>query len=108
MSDVLPDPAATPPQTAKIVNLPNALTVLRLLVVPVFAVLYPSVVLAREGDPRPLDRPPTGAPVEPEAAVAQVAERLERRLDHLRRDMPAAGSHDGPPAAEPRADERWY
>ena len=33
------DPAATPPQTAKLVNLPNALTVLRLAVVPVFAVL---------------------------------------------------------------------
>jgi len=33
------DPAATPPQTAKLVNLPNALTVLRLALVPVFAVL---------------------------------------------------------------------
>jgi CDP-diacylglycerol--glycerol-3-phosphate 3-phosphatidyltransferase len=33
------DPAATPPQTAKLVNLPNALTVLRLAVVPLFAVL---------------------------------------------------------------------
>lgn len=39
MSDVLPDPAATPPQTARLVNLPNALTVLRLAVVPLFAVL---------------------------------------------------------------------
>ncbi len=39
MSAVAPDPAATPPQTARLVNLPNALTVLRLLVVPVFAVL---------------------------------------------------------------------
>ena len=39
MSEVLPDPAATPPQTARLVNLPNALTVLRLAVVPVFAVL---------------------------------------------------------------------
>jgi CDP-diacylglycerol---glycerol-3-phosphate 3-phosphatidyltransferase len=39
VSDVAPDPAATPPQTARLVNLPNALTVLRLLVVPVFAVL---------------------------------------------------------------------
>jgi CDP-diacylglycerol---glycerol-3-phosphate 3-phosphatidyltransferase len=39
MSDVAPDPAATPPQTVRLVNLPNALTVLRLLVVPVFAVL---------------------------------------------------------------------
>ncbi|MGZ4507897.1 MAG: CDP-diacylglycerol--glycerol-3-phosphate 3-phosphatidyltransferase [Blastococcus sp.] len=33
------DPAATPPQTAKLVNLPNALTVLRLAIVPVFAYL---------------------------------------------------------------------
>jgi CDP-diacylglycerol--glycerol-3-phosphate 3-phosphatidyltransferase len=32
-------PAATPPPTAKLVNLPNTLTVLRLAVVPVFAVL---------------------------------------------------------------------
>ena len=39
MTDVAPDPAATPPSTAKLVNLPNALTVLRLALVPVFAVL---------------------------------------------------------------------
>lgn len=39
MTAVSADPAATPPQTAKLVNLPNALTVLRLAVVPVFAVL---------------------------------------------------------------------
>jgi CDP-diacylglycerol--glycerol-3-phosphate 3-phosphatidyltransferase len=39
VSDVAPDPAATPPQTARLVNLPNALTVLRLAVVPLFAVL---------------------------------------------------------------------
>ncbi|WP_244523901.1 CDP-diacylglycerol--glycerol-3-phosphate 3-phosphatidyltransferase [Blastococcus sp. DSM 46786] len=39
MSDVAPDPAATPPQSVRLVNLPNALTVLRLAVVPVFAVL---------------------------------------------------------------------
>jgi CDP-diacylglycerol--glycerol-3-phosphate 3-phosphatidyltransferase len=39
VSDVAPDPAATPPQTARLVNLPNALTVLRLAVVPVFAAL---------------------------------------------------------------------
>ena len=39
MSEVLPDPAATPPQTARLVNLPNALTVLRLAVVPLFAYL---------------------------------------------------------------------
>ena len=39
MSSVVPDPAATPPQTVRLVNLPNALTVLRLLLVPVFAAL---------------------------------------------------------------------
>jgi CDP-diacylglycerol--glycerol-3-phosphate 3-phosphatidyltransferase len=39
MSEVAPDPAATPPQSVRVVNLPNALTVLRLAVVPVFAVL---------------------------------------------------------------------
>ena len=33
------DPVATPPTTARLVNLPNALTVLRLAVVPVLAVL---------------------------------------------------------------------
>ena len=39
MTDVAPDPAATPPQSVRLVNLPNALTVLRLAVVPLFAVL---------------------------------------------------------------------
>jgi CDP-diacylglycerol--glycerol-3-phosphate 3-phosphatidyltransferase len=43
MSALVPDgaadPAATPPQTARLVNLPNALTVLRLAVVPLFALL---------------------------------------------------------------------
>ncbi|MGY1723624.1 CDP-diacylglycerol--glycerol-3-phosphate 3-phosphatidyltransferase [Blastococcus sp. SYSU DS0533] len=39
MTDVAPDPAATPPQSVRLVNVPNALTVLRLAVVPVFAVL---------------------------------------------------------------------
>ncbi len=37
MSNLVPDPAATAPQTAKVVNVANALTVLRLLLVPVFA-----------------------------------------------------------------------
>ena len=39
VTDVAPDPAAVPPSSAKLVNIPNALTVLRLAVVPVFAVL---------------------------------------------------------------------
>ncbi|MCZ2807624.1 CDP-diacylglycerol--glycerol-3-phosphate 3-phosphatidyltransferase [Modestobacter sp. VKM Ac-2983] len=33
------DPAATPPQSARLLNLPNALTMLRLAVVPLFALL---------------------------------------------------------------------
>jgi CDP-diacylglycerol--glycerol-3-phosphate 3-phosphatidyltransferase len=39
VTDVAPEPAATPRSSAKLVNLPNALTVLRLAVVPVFALL---------------------------------------------------------------------
>jgi CDP-diacylglycerol--glycerol-3-phosphate 3-phosphatidyltransferase len=43
VSEVVPggpaDPAATPPQTARLLNLPNALTLFRLAVVPLFAVL---------------------------------------------------------------------
>jgi CDP-diacylglycerol--glycerol-3-phosphate 3-phosphatidyltransferase len=39
VSAVAPDPAATPPQSVRLVNVPNALTMLRLLVVPIFAVL---------------------------------------------------------------------
>ena len=38
MSPVAPDPAATPPQTARVANVANGLTLLRLLLVPVFAV----------------------------------------------------------------------
>ncbi|HEX5493611.1 MAG TPA: CDP-diacylglycerol--glycerol-3-phosphate 3-phosphatidyltransferase [Mycobacteriales bacterium] len=39
MSNVVPDPAGTSPQTARVVNVANALTVLRLVLVPVFAVI---------------------------------------------------------------------
>ena len=39
VSAVLPDPAASPPQSGRLMNLPNALTVLRLAMVPLFAVL---------------------------------------------------------------------
>jgi len=34
---VVPDPAATPPQTARVMNIANGLTLLRILLVPVFA-----------------------------------------------------------------------
>jgi CDP-diacylglycerol--glycerol-3-phosphate 3-phosphatidyltransferase len=49
------DPAATPPQTVRLVNLPNALTVLRMAVVPVFAVLLLQGGGVR-GVPEPSDR----------------------------------------------------
>lgn len=39
MSSVVPDPAAMPPQTARILNIANGLTILRLALVPVFAVI---------------------------------------------------------------------
>jgi CDP-diacylglycerol--glycerol-3-phosphate 3-phosphatidyltransferase len=38
VSNLVPDPAATPPQTARLLNIANAITILRLLLVPVFAV----------------------------------------------------------------------
>lgn len=37
MSAVVPDPAATPPQTARVATIANGLTLLRILLVPVFA-----------------------------------------------------------------------
>lgn len=39
MSAVVPDPAATPSQTANIVNIANGLTMLRLALVPLFAAI---------------------------------------------------------------------
>ena len=38
MSTVVPDPAATPPQTARVANIANALTLLRLLLVPIASI----------------------------------------------------------------------
>jgi len=37
-NELVPDPAAIPPQTARLLNIANALTVIRLALVPVFAV----------------------------------------------------------------------
>lgn len=39
MSNLTPDPAAVPSQSVRVVNVPNGLTVLRLLLVPLFAAL---------------------------------------------------------------------
>lgn len=38
LGDLVPDPAASPPQTVRVLNIANALTVLRLVLVPVFVV----------------------------------------------------------------------
>jgi CDP-diacylglycerol---glycerol-3-phosphate 3-phosphatidyltransferase len=46
VSNLVPDPAATPPQTARLLNVANAITMLRLLLVPVFAV----ALLHEDGD----------------------------------------------------------
>jgi hypothetical protein len=78
----------------------------RMRQMPVFAVLYPSVVLARAGDPRSLDRQDEGLPVPRDAAVAQVAARLRQRLDDLRAEITSSGAPA--PVAEGRVDERWY
>jgi hypothetical protein len=80
----------------------------RLRSMPVFAVLYPSAVLAREGDPLSLSdgRTPVG-PIPAGGAVEGVASRIERRLDALR----AAAAGEASWRAEAggaRVDERWY
>jgi CDP-diacylglycerol--glycerol-3-phosphate 3-phosphatidyltransferase len=46
MTGLVPDPAATPAQTAGVLNIANALTLLRLALVPVFAV----ALLQQDGD----------------------------------------------------------
>lgn len=77
----------------------------RLTGMPVLGILYPSVVLARLGDPLALSRDRFGAPVPVEEAVAAVAEQVRARLDRLVSDIEASGGHvprDG------REDERWY
>jgi hypothetical protein len=78
----------------------------RISQMPVFAMLYPSVVLAREGDPLTLARPDDGTRLSVPTAEAQVAERLRHRLDAMRREM--SPSDVEPTAPSGRADERWY
>jgi CDP-diacylglycerol--glycerol-3-phosphate 3-phosphatidyltransferase len=46
MTGLVPDPAATPPQTARVLNIANGLTLLRLALVPVFA----AALLQQHGD----------------------------------------------------------
>ena len=79
---------------------------------PVFALLYPSAVLAELGDPLTLAAPDDSGPISADDAVAQVAGRIEARLASLRASAAEAsrdGSAGGEPSAGPgRVDERWY
>jgi hypothetical protein len=71
----------------------------RLTGMPVFALLYPSPVLARLGDPLQVARQ-LGAtePLEAQQVLSEVERRLEEALQPLMPDVPS----DGP------VDERWY
>jgi hypothetical protein len=77
----------------------------RLTGMPVLGILYPSVVLAREGDPLQLCMQTKGGVVSPEAAISTVTRRMRALLDSLVRDIERAGSEI---PAEGRADETWY
>lgn len=82
----------------------------RLSGMPVFALMYPAVVLAELGDPLALTREHGGRPIAPERAVELVAGRLQRPLDELNRmRRPDTGAQSlGEPTQSPGADERWY
>ena len=77
----------------------------RLTGMPVLGILYPSVVLAREGDPLRLCAESGGEAVSPEKAISAVARRMKALLDELVRDIEAAGGEIG---SSGRADETWY
>lgn len=77
----------------------------RLTGLPVWAHLYPSTVLAHDGDPFDLARSNGGHPVAIADAADTVARRLEPHLERLRADMADEGvtiPDDG------AVDERWY
>jgi hypothetical protein len=77
----------------------------RLTGMPVLGILYPSVVLAEEGDPLELARAHDGDTITSERAVGIVAERLQARLDDLIETIVDAGGHV---PSSGREDERWY
>lgn len=77
----------------------------RLTGMPVIGLLYPSVELARVGDPLALCEQHGGEPVEADRAVALVAKAIASRLNDVVADMNAEGR---PVPREGRADERWY
>jgi len=70
----------------------------RLTGLPVFALLYPSRVLARELDPLLLGRPEGSAR---RRTAQQVLRDAESRINELLETLPV-------PARSGRADERWY
>ncbi|WP_370327700.1 helicase-related protein [Euzebya sp.] len=77
----------------------------RLAGMPVFGILYPSVVLAREGDPLALARAAGGTTVSTREAIATVAKRFRGLLEDVRTALIDEGvtvRRDGP------ADQRWY
>ncbi len=77
----------------------------RLAGMPVLGILYPSVVLAQEGDPLELARDHGGDTIAAERAVEIVTERLQSRLDRLVQTIEALG---GDVPSTGREDERWY
>lgn len=76
----------------------------RLTGMPVFGILYPSVVMAREGDPLLLTRRAGGRMISAEDAVTTVAARFRSLLAGMRQNMEDRGisMRDGP------VDQRWY
>jgi hypothetical protein len=77
----------------------------RLTGMPVLGILYPSVVLAEDGDPLELARDADGRTVDPARAVEVVAGRIQARLDELQEAMASEGWQ---PAPTGRDDDRWY
>lgn len=77
----------------------------RLSGMPVLGILYPSVVLAREGDPLKLCAQNDGGVVSPEAATAVVTERMRTLIAGLVNDVKKQG---GEIPTEGRVDETWY
>jgi hypothetical protein len=82
-----------------------ALTNDRLTGMPVFGVLYPSVVLTRLGDQIRLCDDAGGAAVPAAKAVAQVADEIRTRLAAIEADLVSQGRTL---STEGRADETWY
>jgi len=77
----------------------------RLTGMPVLAILYPSVVLARAGDPLGLCAEAGGHPVEPDEAVRIASGRLQVLIDDVRAE---AERSSGPMPVDGPVDQSWY